>query len=559
MEHGRLLPRGHLVDDQDGDGGDSYDYGGTDCDDADANVYVGADEFCNAQDDDCDGEEDEDDALDAPTWYRDLDVDGYGDPSATLVSCDPSGYVADATDCDDTDASVNPGAEDVPDDGIDQDCDGTDLACDVELHITGETSDGLGVAVAGVGDVNDDGFDDALYGAQNVGGTGGAFLVLGGVCPQAMSTLAADATFTGEAIDDAAGVSVAAAGDVNRDGYADMLIGAFANDNGGSRAGAAYLLYGGATVGSRGLADADVVLTGEAANDAVGIAVAGAGDFDGDGSEDLVIGGYNTGGTGAAYIVLGSGLASGSLADAAGKYTGEVADDLAGYAVAGAGDYDGDGIDDVLVGAYGNDDIAERSGVAYLLLGGAPTTMSLGSADARWTGETEQDLAGASLAGGDATGDGYPDAIIGADGDRDGADSAGIVYLVLGGPSPSSGSLSAAEANFTGEAASDGAGYSVSTADVDGDGIADLFIGALQNTDGSTYSGAAYLLFSPVPSGTTSLSAADHKFVGTFGDDAGGAVSGAGDIDADGFDDLLVGASGEGLGGGAYLLLGRGI
>ena len=97
----------------------------TDCDDADAAQYPGADEYCNGEDDDCDSSTDEDSAVDATTWYADSDSDSYGDPATTDVECyQPSGYESNDDDCDDTDPAVNPAATEVCDD-IDNDCDGT--------------------------------------------------------------------------------------------------------------------------------------------------------------------------------------------------------------------------------------------------------------------------------------------------------------------------------------------------------------------------------------------------------------------------------------------------
>jgi cysteine-rich repeat protein len=97
----------------------------SDCDDADGVQFPGADEWCNGEDDDCDGTADEDEALDASTWYADIDGDGFGDAGSTTTACDqPSGSVADDTDCHDTDASVNPAAEEIWYDGVDGDCDG---------------------------------------------------------------------------------------------------------------------------------------------------------------------------------------------------------------------------------------------------------------------------------------------------------------------------------------------------------------------------------------------------------------------------------------------------
>ena len=112
-------PSGYLADD-------------SDCDDNEATTYPGADEYCDGADNNCDGDIDEDSAVDVLTWYTDSDSDGFGDASSSDIDCDPpSDMVEDDTDCDDTDATVYPGAEELEYDGIDQDCDGEDL-CDVD-------------------------------------------------------------------------------------------------------------------------------------------------------------------------------------------------------------------------------------------------------------------------------------------------------------------------------------------------------------------------------------------------------------------------------------------
>ncbi|MFH1465208.1 MAG: putative metal-binding motif-containing protein [Pseudomonadota bacterium] len=106
-------PSGYVTDD-------------TDCDDTDAGVNPGASEVCDGLDDDCDGlvDDDDPDVVGQGTWYADADGDGYGDLGAPVTACtQPSGTVSDATDCDDTDAAINPGAAEVCD-GVDNDCDG---------------------------------------------------------------------------------------------------------------------------------------------------------------------------------------------------------------------------------------------------------------------------------------------------------------------------------------------------------------------------------------------------------------------------------------------------
>ncbi len=97
----------------------------SDCDDSDATINPDATEVCDSVDNDCDGDVDEDDASDASTWYADSDGDGYGDAASTTTACDePTGYSSDATDCDDSDSAINPGATETWYDGVDSDCDG---------------------------------------------------------------------------------------------------------------------------------------------------------------------------------------------------------------------------------------------------------------------------------------------------------------------------------------------------------------------------------------------------------------------------------------------------
>ena len=132
------------------DGANGFVADSSDCDDTDAEVHPGADEWCNERDDDCDGAQDEN-ALDASTWYADGDSDGYGDPTSGAPACDqPAGTVADGSDCDDTDASEHPGATEICD-GDDDDCDGftdEDDAADATSWYLDVDGDGYGDAAA---------------------------------------------------------------------------------------------------------------------------------------------------------------------------------------------------------------------------------------------------------------------------------------------------------------------------------------------------------------------------------------------------------------------------
>jgi len=129
------------------DPGQGYVLVAGDCDDGDDGVHPDADETCDDIDQDCDGEVDEN-PTDPTTWYADYDGDGYGDASVETWGCDsPSGYVADATDCDDGDAGINPGQDEVCD-GVDQDCDGAadDSAIDMSIYYADGDGDGYGDA-----------------------------------------------------------------------------------------------------------------------------------------------------------------------------------------------------------------------------------------------------------------------------------------------------------------------------------------------------------------------------------------------------------------------------
>ena len=371
----------------------------------------------------------------------------------------------------------------------------------------------------------------------------------------------AAARILGEAAEDSAGFRVAGVGDVDGDGLDDLAIAAIYNDLGGADAGTVYVLHGPVS-GTVDLADAPVRLFGEAAGDLAGYGLAAAGDVNGDGLSDLIIGAPDNATTapdaGAVYVVYGP-VVSARL-DTAAKLVGEASPDTAGYSVASAGDVDGDGRSDLLVGALRHDAGGFDAGAAYLLVDAPTGTADLATATAKFVGEAPGDYAGRSVAGvGDVDGDGLGDVLVGADLNATAGPGAGAAYLIRG-PAAGNVSLADADAKLIGEAAEDNAGYRVDgDVDVDGDGLADLLISAHHHDAGGDDAGAVYVVGGS-PSGDVGLATAGAKLVGEGRIDiAGFSVDGLADVDGDGFDDLLIGSpENEGVDdfGAAYLVLG---
>ena len=432
------------------------------------------------------------------------------------------------------------------------------------FKIFGETAfDRAGWSVSSAGDVNGDGFDDVFIGVTSAG-AGAAFVVFGAASEIASVNLDDIALgtggfkITGEADGDRAGRSVSAAGDVNGDGFDDLIVGASENDEGGLNTGAAYVVFGGAGLTSVNLGDVAAgiggfKIIGEAADDDAGYAVSAAGDIDGDGFDDLIVGARDNNAdgldSGAAYIIFGRDFTSqvdflGTDGDDTLTF-GTAADEIL---IGGRGNdtIDGGGGDDVIIGGAGNDTIIFDSatdtlkvdggtGIDTLSVTGSGVTLDLTAiGDGVYEGFERIDLTG----GGNTL-------IL----------AASDLYAITDGVNAKSGNTLIVDGG-SGDAV-DAGGNWVFVSNTVNIGLTQFTKytqdAAILLVDNDVDQSAIGIIAPAIELADIAAGSGGFKITGKdFGDFAGLSVSSAGDVNGDGFEDLIVGAPGVDADGNDY-------
>ena len=463
-----------------------------DCDDSNPQTYPHRLEYPDEVDNNCDGTTDVHVVSSTPTGWR-------GDISSSLFGMFVLSKDLDGDGKNEVLASIH---------GADSYAGGVQLIpgslSGDKSYFPSEATTWLGVVAEGragyafnfIGDWDGDGVEDIVVGAPySSNNTGVAYIVSSDGSSNTLDT--AKHIITNDVLDSYFGHSMVGVGDLDSDGFDDFLISARTDDRQGNNRGSVSIVYGGDTTTST-IPEANSFF-GESNGDNFGYTVVKAGDVDGDGIVNYLISAPNDDefdvNAGCVYLLSQTDLQQSVISTADfDRFIGEQDRQNLGYAIASAGDFDGDGLQDMLMGGSNYDVSTSNEGSAYVVLGSSNgwSDNSVGAAHLRMYGAVEEDKFGRYLEGiGDIDGDGKEDIAVVAHSSDVGFSNAGMVYGVLGGRS---GSIFVAqEADFMamGESSNDYLGRGIAKAgDVNGDGLADFWLGS----SGASSYGTLYLI-----------------------------------------------------------------
>ncbi len=493
----------------------------------------------------------------------DHDGDGYlsADTPACLlekilnheISVDDDVYnhvLDDLWDCDDEVFAVNPGAAEICGNGTNDDCSTTTAAAcrvgdlnleDAPSKVSGATANRqMGEAIASAGDLDDDGYNDLVLGVPQTGVTDYGYVLIFSGQDDLVTMTDAWTTLQGPTRSDGTGFAVAIAGDVNGDAVPDLAISRIYDGAYGTHAGAVELLYGPITSGTIG-ALPGITIFGEAANERFGARLITLGDVDGDGFAEIAAGSLGSDDVGVISVFDGrdvtTGLAS-ITGDAITQFVGQPGDGVGANGV--VTDLDGDGVLDLVVGAPNADGAVAQSGAVYVFYDvGRRGVIATEDADVRILGETSDAKFGIGVAS--ATGQDYD-----GDGNPDllVGESENSTYANLNGAayvytSLADGDTSAdADLQVFSQTEDAQLGYSIAFANLDGFS-SDIFLGAPAKTSDAAI-GEVWQVYAP-QGGV--LIAPDAKWTGFNEIDASGyTVQNLGDINGSGCDAIAVGS-----------------
>ncbi len=450
------------------------------------------------------------------------------------------------------------------------------------------SKDDAGTSIA-IGDINGDNIADLIINAPN-GDNGGSnagetYVVFGtssGFNSSVnLGSLNGTTGFVLNGIDanDVSGSGLAI-GDINGDNIGDIIIGADAETTGNSASGEAYVIFGKTTAFASSLDISDLIdgtsgflLNGVDASDRAGTAVA-VGDINNDDVEDVIIGAKsadpNGSNSGETYVVFGKTTAFGATVELSGldgstgfKLNGVSGGDNSGEALA-VGDINNDNFDDVIIGAPNGDNGGSNSGETYVVFGQASFSGSSvielsdlnGTTGFVLNGQGGSDESGSAVASGDINGDGIEDVIIGAPKEHSPSNDEGETYVYFGKTTAFDSAIELSDLDgsigfvLSGISTGDQSGGAVAAGDVNGDGIGDVIIGARYGDPNNDGAGETYVLFGKTTSFDSSINLSSLNGSTGFalnGDSYygySGSSLASGDINGDGFDDIVVGAPG---------------